>query len=139
MGNISQFIQNHWQMALAFVIISLLIFINELISMKKQGKTVSPEKVVDLINNENAVIFDLRAPALFKAGHIINSVRATEADFDMPKMNKYKDKIVILACARGLQAATVAKKLLTKGYPNTMVLAGGIEAWKALNMPLVKK
>lgn len=136
---LGQFIKNHWQLSVALVVISILILINEYLNLRKQGKTISPEKTVDLINNANAVVIDLREPAAFKDGHIISSIRASEADFTTPRFDKYKNKDIILVCNRGIQAANVAKNLRTQGYTNPMVLNGGIEAWKQANLPLVKK
>lgn len=139
MGNISQFISNHWQLSVAFVIISILIFINEMLNAKKQGKSISPEQAVDLINNENALVVDLRDQVAFKSGHIISSIRASESDFDTAKMHKYKNKTIILVCNRGIQATNLAQKLKKQEYINPMVLSGGIDAWKAANLPLTKK
>lgn len=139
MDHIAQFIQNHWQLSLAFVVITSLIFINEYLSMKKQGKSVSPEQAIDLINHQNAIILDIRDAAAFKSGHIINSIRAAEADFNSTKMDKYKNKTTIIVCTRGIQAANLAKNLRTKGFTESMVLSGGIDAWKAAGLPLIKK
>ncbi|MDF1757998.1 MAG: rhodanese-like domain-containing protein [Legionellaceae bacterium] len=139
MDHLGQFIQNHWQLSLAFVILSFLVFINEYLEMRKQGKTLSAEQAVELINHENAVVIDLRDPAAFKAGHIIGSIRASEADFETAKMNKYKNKTIILVCNKGIQAAAVAKNIRTKEFTNPMVLNGGIEAWKTASLPIIKK
>lgn len=134
-----QFIQSHWQLSVAFVVISSLIGINELLNLRKQGKTISPEEAINLINNANAAIIDLRDPNAFKTGHIIGAIRATEADFSTPRFDKYKNQDIILVCNRGIQAAIVAKNLRSQKFKNPMVLKGGIEAWKQVNLPLVKK
>lgn len=139
MDHIGQFIQNHWQLSLAFVIISSLVFINEYLTMKKQGKSLSTEQAINLINNENAVVIDLRDQTMFKTGHIIGSIRASEDDFKSVKMDKYKEKPLILVCTRGIQAANIAKDLRSKNFTNPMILRGGIDAWKEAKLPLVKK
>ena len=90
-----------------------------------------------MINNENAVVIDLRDKEAFKTGHIIDSINATAEDFNQPKMNKYKDKNIILICARGLQSPAVAAKIRTQGF-NPMVLGGGIASWQSADLPLVK-
>ena len=139
MEHLGQFLQNHWQLCVAFVVISILILLNESLNQRKQGKSVSPEMAVDLINNKQAVVMDLRDAAAFKAGHIIGAMRVSENDFDTPRISKYKNKDIILVCVRGVQAASLASKLRTKEYTNPMVLSGGIEAWKQANLPLIKK
>lgn len=137
MEHLGQFISNHWQLSAAFIVVLVLMLINELISQKKKAAALSPQLVVDKINNENAVVIDLRDKKAFDNGHIIDAIQAVEADFAQPKMTKYKTKPLILVCDRGIQASSLAAKLKTQGY-SPFVLQGGIEAWKATNLPLVK-
>lgn len=134
-----QFITHHWQLSVAFIIIFVIIFVNEYVSAQKQNKSVSVEQAIDQMNHHNATIIDIRSADLFKKGHILNAIRANEDDFKLPKMNQYKDKALIIVCSRGIQANLVATKLRAQGFTQTMVLAGGIEAWQNANMPLVKK
>lgn len=137
MEHLGQFITNHWSLWLALAVIVVLIFINESITQKKKAKELSPQMVVDLINNENAIVIDLRDKETYKAGHIIDAVHANVDDFSQPKMNKYKTKTLVLVCTRGQQSATAANTLRTQGY-EPVVLAGGMEAWVGADMPLVK-
>ena len=137
MNQLGQFINNHWQLWLAFIVILLLVFINEFISQKKKAKEISPQTAVDLINNEGAVVIDLREKDAFKKGHIIDSVNANADDFSEAKMNKYKDKNIILICARGLQSPAVAAKIRQQGF-NPLILSGGIASWQQADLPLIK-
>lgn len=139
MGQLGQFISNHWLLWVALVIILILIFIYELISQKKKAKELSPAAAVDAINNLDAVVIDLRDAEAYRAGHIINSIRASVEDFSQKKMEKYKNKPLILVCARGLQSSSLATKLREQGYTQPMVLSGGIASWTGANLPLVKK
>lgn len=139
MEQLGKFLQNHWQLSIAFIVISILILINELINQRKQGKSISPETAINYINNNDAVVLDLRDAAAFKAGHIIGAIRVSESDFATPKFSKYKNKDIVLVCARGIQAANVATKLRSQDFTNPMVLNGGIEAWRQANLPLIKK
>lgn len=137
MDHLGQFIINHWQLWLAFIVILLLVFINELVSQKKKVNALSPQAAVDLINNENAVVIDLRDKEVFKQGHIINSINAKTEDFEQQKMDKYKNKPIILVCVRGLEAQSAANKIRSLGY-QSHVLGGGITAWQSADLPLVK-
>ncbi|MBI2786343.1 MAG: rhodanese-like domain-containing protein [Legionella longbeachae] len=137
MEHLGQFIINHWQLWLALIVVLLLTFINELASQKKKAKELSPQAAVDLMNNENAIIIDLRDKELFKQGHIIDSINVKNEDFEQQKMDKYKNKPIILVCARGLQASSLANKLRTQGY-QPLVLKGGIAAWQNADLPLIK-
>ncbi len=138
MGQAGQFILNHWALCLAFVSILLLIFISELLTQRKQAKSLSPTAAIELINHEQAVVIDLRDPETFRAGHIIGAICVPSDDFNQKRMEKYKSKPLILVCARGLQSATMATKLREQGFTSPMTLAGGITAWQAASLPLVK-
>lgn len=139
MAHLSEFITNHWALCLALVIIFVIIFINESLSLKKQGKEISTAETIDMINNQNATVIDTRSVELFKQGHIIGAIRASETDFNQPKMEKYKNKPIILVCARGMQSAALATKLRKQEFTQVMVLAGGMSAWQAANLPVTKK
>ena len=139
MEQLGQFITNHWELWLALVVVLLFIFINELLSQKKRGKELTPAVAINMINDEDAIVFDLREAEVFRAGHIIDSKLATVDDFNQNRMEKYKTKPLILVCARGLQSSALATKLRAKGFAQPMALAGGIAAWQAASLPLVKK
>lgn len=138
MQQIEAFVINHWDLWLALVIVLLLIFINERITQKKRPQMLSSAGLVDLINHQDALVIDIREAEPFRAGHIINAIRASNDDFETERMTQYKDKPIILVCARGLQAEPLAVKLRGQGYTKVMVLDGGISAWTNANMPTIK-
>ena len=138
MGQLNQFITNHWELSLAFLVITFLIYINEWLSLKKAPKSLSPQFVIEKINHESATIIDLREQTLFSAGHIINAIRATADDFALPRLQKYKTQPVILVCPKGVQSQALATKLSAQGFEHVMVLAGGLTAWQDAGLPLVK-
>ncbi|CDZ76880.1 Thiosulfate sulfurtransferase GlpE [Legionella massiliensis] len=138
MGQLGQFIINHWTLWVAFVVVLLLIYVNELITQRKRAAELSPQAAVNLINNENALVIDLRDAESFRAGHIIDAIRASAEDFTQQRMDKYKDKALIFVCPRGLQSAPLATKLKQQGFKQAMVISGGITAWQNAELPLVK-
>lgn len=138
MAQLSLFIIAHWELWLALVILLVLIMLNEVVLQKKQPKSLSPAAAVRAINDEQAIIIDLRDETTYREGHIIDAVRASADEFETARMDKYKSQPLILVCARGLQSPALATKLRAQGFTHTMVLAGGIAAWQASNMPVVK-
>lgn len=138
MEQMGQFIINHGYLWSAFVIILFLIFVNELHSQRKRAKELSPQLAINMINHENAVVIDLRDVESFRKGHIIHAICATVDDFNQPEMDKYKTKSLILVCARGAQSVQLATQLREKGFQQPMALAGGIAAWQAADLPLIK-
>lgn len=139
MEHLGTFILNHWYLFLALVVILLLVYLNELFEQKKRAHELSPQAAVDKINHDEATVFDLRPKNEFMDGHIIDSIQANSADFEQKKMEKYKNKPLILTCAKGTQAAQTASKLREFGFANVYILQGGIDAWKKADLPLVKK
>lgn len=138
MQQLSEFIVNHWLLVSAFIAILVLVFINEMLEQRKQAASLSPEAAVLAINHEDAIVIDIRDSDTYRHGHILSAIRANPADFEANRMDKYKDKAIVLACARGLQSAPLAAKLKTLGFTKVHVLAGGISAWQAAGYPLVK-
>lgn len=137
MEHLSEFITRHWELSLAFIVILILTLINEWLTHKKKAKELTPQAAIDLINNENAVVFDLRDQDSFQKGHIISAIRCTIDDFKQPKMSKYKSKPIILVCAKGLQAPAIAAQIKLDGF-QPMVLSGGIVSWQNADLPLIK-
>ena len=138
MEQLLQFIINHWSLCLTASTILILIFINEILIKQKGALAISPALAVDLLNNKGAVIIDLRNADAFRNGHIINAINITGDAFIKEHLIKYKNKPLIIVCARGLEAGQLAARLKKQGLTDTMTLKGGIAAWQAAQLPLVK-
>ena len=132
------FLNQNWAMSAALIIVFFLILVNEVQYLRKKGKEVTPQAVVNLINHESAIVLDLRDAENYKKSHIIDAIQVAPEDFEKNKMNKYKEKSIILVCDKGLKAAPLAIKLRAQGYKNPLVLSGGMAAWHAAQLPTVK-
>ncbi len=130
------FIMNHWQLWLAFFGVLFLMVVNEYLVKKQGPKHLSPSAAVDAINREKAAIVDMRNTEAFRQSHIVEAKNIPNAPLD--KLEKYKTKPFILVCDRGLQSPPLAVKLRKQGFDQVMVLTGGIAAWKAASLPLIK-
>ncbi|MCH9755794.1 MAG: rhodanese-like domain-containing protein [Gammaproteobacteria bacterium] len=130
------FMINHWSLWLAFFGVLALVLINEHITQKQGPKNLSPSAAVDAINHKKATIIDMRETEAFRQSHIVEAKNLPKAPIE--KLEKYKTKPFILVCARGLQSSPLAVKLRKQGFTEVMVLTGGITAWKAANLPLIK-
>lgn len=139
MANLEQFIINHWPWCLLWLAIFALIILNEYWNEKKKANALTPAAVVDLMNNEDAVLIDIRDMNAYKEGHIIHAIQASADDFKKERLHKYKQKPLILVCAQGLTASSLAATLPTLGFENVAILAGGMQAWNQAGLPLVKK
>jgi rhodanese-related sulfurtransferase len=106
----------------------------------RPGAEVGPAEAVTLINRKDAVVLDVRDEAEFAGGHINNARHVPEKQLAerTKELDKLKSKPVIVSCATGRRAATVADSLRKQGFVEVVALRGGIAAWQQAGMPLEK-
>ena len=54
------------------------------------------------------------------------------------KLEKSKDKPIIVVCAMGVSAKKTASQLLKAGLEKVTVLKGGMNAWQSASLPVAK-
>jgi rhodanese-related sulfurtransferase len=131
-------IENWYLFAAALVSGGLLIW-----PILTQGTTagikVSAADAVQLINRERAVLIDISEPAEYAAGHAAGSrsvpLANLEGSRDLPKNKSLPVVVVCPTGSRAPRAVAVLKKL---GFENARALAGGLDAWRAANLPVEK-
>ena len=103
------------------------------------GAKVSATDAVRLINREKAVLIDISEPAEYAAGHAMGArsvpLSGLETSRELPKN---KSLPVVVVCANGSRAPRAVATLKKLGFANTHVLAGGLNAWRAANLPVEK-
>lgn len=135
MGHFLTFLQQHLLLVSAFFI---LLF--ALLSLDADGNTdTSPKKLITLMNNHGARVYDIRSPDSFAQGHLINSQSISSESLvkKFSKGNKNKDLPIVLVCESGKEARSTVSQLKKIGFNNVSLLSGGIEEWKKQNLPLV--
>lgn len=125
-----EFLQAHYILSTAFVVVLLLLILNELKGMGRGGQ-LSCQGAVDCINHQSAVVLDVRVADKFKQGHIVNAVNFPAEDLEkrVNTLNKYKSKPVIVVCEDGQASSKLAEALKHKGFGQVLVLKGGMRAW----------
>jgi rhodanese-related sulfurtransferase len=131
------FISHHWPLVSAFILLFLLVIINEYWSQHSGPKKLSTTTAVFEMNHHGALIIDIRAKTAFQQAHILGAISIPSDDPE--KFKRYQSSPLILVCDRGVQSTTLANKLIKLGFAKVMLLEGGIQAWLAANLPLVKK
>ena len=103
------------------------------------GAKVSAADAVRLINREKAVLIDISEPAEYAAGHAVGArsvpLAGLETSRDLPK-NKSLPLVVV--CPNGSRAPRAVAVLKKLGFENARALAGGLDAWRAANLPVEK-
>lgn len=140
MENFTIFIANHLSLFTLLAVTLIALMVVEMIRAKRAHARLFPAEVVSMINKNNAVVIDIRNEEAFRNGHILDAVRiSTEALTSAgKKLDKYKNKPVIIVCDNGVNAHKAATTLGSQGY-KTFVLAGGMRAWCNADLPLVKE
>ncbi len=134
-----QFLREHWILAGAFVLVFIMLLIEEARAKGVSG-ALTPQGATHAINREGAGVLDIRSEKQFTEGHIVGALNISQDNLerDMKKLNKFKNKPIIVVCSTGQKASGVVAKLKKAGYNATM-LSGGVVAWSKAGMPLVKK
>jgi len=141
MEQILSFINNHWDLFAALIIILALLFASTLLDAIRGIKQIGPAEATRLINHEDAIVLDVREDKEFAGGHIINSLHIPMAEVQnkLAKLNKYKTSPVIVSCRSGARSNSICGMLRKNGFENVANLKGGVIAWQNANMPLNKK
>ena len=133
------FLQHHWLLSVCFFAVIVVLFIVEAIRQKQSATAVTPSRLTQMINRQDAVVIDLRSEIIFKDGHIIDaqSIPLSELTDKTKKLDKFKSKPIVLVCQSGNDSAKVATGLREKGF-DVHILSGGMKSWVDAEMPVVK-
>ncbi len=136
MDELLKFIGEHWLLWSALALIALAFIALE-VQTRMGGEQIAPEKVVDMINHDQAVLFDVRPQENFAKGHIVNAIHLPLADIEANSVNykQHQDKPVIVVCQLGRSAVGGAMQFRKAGFTKVYVLQGGMQAWLAAKLP----
>ena len=130
-------IENWYLFAAAIASGSLLL--QPLLSQAGGGGRVSAADAVHLINREKGVLIDVSEPAEYAAAHAVGAKSAPLASLESSReLPKNKSLPLIVVCPTGSRAPRALAVLKKLGYENARVLAGGLAAWRAANLPVEK-
>ena len=109
--------------------------------MNKGGKKIEPNELTRLINKENAILIDLRKKEDYENGHIMTALNYPHQEFDnhMYKLDKFKERPIILVCDMGRNSANIGEKLKKAEFKRTFRLNGGMMTWMQENLPVIQK
>ncbi|KAF1688770.1 rhodanese-like domain-containing protein [Pseudoxanthomonas taiwanensis] len=134
------FAGRHPILSLALVGLTLAIIYTEIARLLRGYKAVKAAELPLLINRADALVVDLSAIADFEKGHIAGSRNVIPSQFDPEGklLAGRKQSPVVLVCRTGMASAAAARRLRKAGFEQVYWLEGGIAAWQAAGLPLVK-
>jgi rhodanese-related sulfurtransferase len=139
MERLLEYITRHPFLAGGTAVLALAVLAYEASRARSGGQAVGPMDAVRLMN-QGAVLVDVRSQAEFDSGHILDAKHVPQDQLasSAETLKKYKDKVVIACCESGMRSGAGARVLQAQGFTKVVNLKGGLQAWRAENLPLVK-
>lgn len=111
----------------------------ELSKLRSGGQSVGPSDAVRLLN-QGALLLDVRTATEFASGHIIDAKLLPQEQLAQAgeTYKRFKDKVVVTCCESGARSGAAARVLRAQGFTKVVNLRGGLQAWRADALPLVK-
>jgi rhodanese-related sulfurtransferase len=121
------------------VVMALAVAAYEFSKARSGGQAVGPSDAVRMLN-QGALLIDVRTQAEFDSGHVIDAKHVPQEQVGQAAetYKRYKDKLVLTCCESGARSAAAARVMRSQGFTKVVNLRGGLQAWRAENLPLVK-
>jgi rhodanese-related sulfurtransferase len=141
MDQLLQFVALHPVLFSALGVASVLLILNEMSGVVTGEKRLSPLDAVRLINDRHALVVDVRAPADFKKGHILNAINVPQTKLGerLGEFGKDTARPIVLYCALGGVAAQASHTLKKAGYSEVYPIRGGLNGWLGANLPVTTR
>ena len=136
-----EFLGNHYILSAIWIALFAMVIYSFIGARLRGYSNVNPATATQLINQQDAVIVDVREDNEYTGGHIINSIHVPLGYLNerLKELDKYKSKPVIVGCKTGQRSGQACVTLKKAGFEQVYNLSGGVSAWQADNLPLTKK
>lgn len=133
-----EFLAAQWMLVAALLVCVTLLIRHESL---KGGPSLTPQQLVNQVNQQQAVVVDLRDSKEFQQGHIVDAINIPHAKLAdrMAELEPYKQQPLILVCKIGQHAGAAGKQLTAAGFEQVSRLGGGMMEWNSSQLPLVSK
>lgn len=125
--------------ALLGVIIAMLAG-TELMRVFRRYKTVSVNDALNLYNQQDAVLLDVREVAEFRDGHLpsARNIPLSSVKNKLSELESDRSRPIVVYCRTGTRSGGACNLLSKNGFEQVNNLSGGIQAWEGANLPVVK-
>ena len=139
MDRILEYVVRHPLLVGGTAALAAAVLVYEFSLARNAGAAVGPLDAVRLLN-QGALMLDVRSKAEFDSGHVIDARNVPQDDIagSAETLKKYREKVVIACCESGMRSSAAARLLKAQGFTKAVNLRGGIAAWRAENLPLVR-
>ena len=125
---------------IALLLVSGVALFLPTLSTLISGKGLSPTEATIWMNRRKASVLDLRSEDAFKAGHLPGAkhVQSSEIVARIEKLKLDRKNPLILVCETGVSSRKSIAEVQKLGFAEVGTLDGGVQAWQAAALPLVK-
>lgn len=141
MGQLVEFVGNHTLLFVALFAVLGMIVYTEWTRFQGAGSALSPFAATRLLNDDEAVLIDVRNESEYKTGHVLNARSIPLSDFDkrLHELQKFKDRDVVVYCDNGMRTSRALGKLKKAGFSRLHTINGGLVAWEKASLPTVTR
>jgi rhodanese-related sulfurtransferase len=140
MQDLSVFIANHLGLTYALAGVLILLILVEFIRLRRNNVRIDTTQAIQMINRQHAVVIDIRSKESYHQSHIIDSQSIPQSEIanQMKKLEKQRKHPLIFVCQTGIESQRIAASMIKQGY-QAYALMGGLQQWKAADLPLIKE
>jgi len=141
MEQMFEFVVNHPFLWMGSLVVLVMLVKAEYEYRANQSVQLNPTSAIRLINNDDALVIDVRESAEFAKGHIKGATNMPFSAFKdkLDSLSKHKDSVVLAYCASGAVSGKACKLLTKAGFTNVHNVSGGINSWLDAKLPTTKK
>jgi rhodanese-related sulfurtransferase len=125
----------------ALGVVGLVVFLNGQTAQCQTptvcNQPITPAMYVGSLQNQPHFLLDVRTPDEFAGGHIASATNISIETLAANLQHVPRDTPVVVYCRSGNRSAQAVQLLSDAGY-TTIYDLGGINAWQAQGLPIVK-
>ena len=136
------FFQDNVVLGLAWIALFFGLIVTSMKMKLSNVKQVSHHQAIQLMNDGDAIVFDVRSRDNYKKGHIVKAIHVNMSEIkndEIQRLGKYKERPVITVCDMGMQAEQAATLMHKQGFQQMYSLKGGMNEWQSSHLPTTRK
>lgn len=98
----------------------------------------SPAELRDALTRGEVLLIDVREPSEFAVERIHGALLYPLSTFDPKAIPTATGRQLVIQCAAGGRSMRAAQALVAAGHEAVANLEGGLNAWKAQGLPLIR-
>lgn len=103
-----------------------------------QVEEITPQQLQTLLAEEKVLLIDVREPNEFAAERIAGALLCPLSTFDAKALPPDESRRVIFQCGSGMRSMKAARARLDAGAARAAHLTGGLRAWIAAGLGVVR-